>query len=119
MFIYLRGEKNSINEINSGYVDASSLLNRNIIIGIINAIVNDSANAFKINKKINSKIRVTMIHGKKDEVVPISSSKLMLSIFKRAQKKLIIVKGGDHSLSNDNHLKIILRELKSITKNVI
>ncbi len=82
-------------------------------------LIKDGRKNKVLNKKINSKIRVTMIHGKKDEVVPTSSSKLMLSIFKKAQKKLIIVKGGDHSLSNDNHLKIILRELKSITKNVI
>ena len=51
--MYLRGEKNSINEIISGYVDANSLSNKNMIIGIINAIVKDSANAFKTNNKIN------------------------------------------------------------------
>ena len=39
--------------------------------------------------KINSKIKVTMIHGKKDEVVPVSFSRLVLSVFKNAKKKLM------------------------------
>ena len=39
-----------------------------------------------LNKKINSKIKVTMIHGKKDEVVPVMFSRLMLKLFSRAKK---------------------------------
>ena len=72
-----------------------------------------------LRKKINSKIKVTMVHGEKDEVVPVSFSRLSLSIFKKAKKKLVIVRGGDHSLSNSKQLKIILRELKVIVKNFI
>ena len=60
-----------------------------------------------------------MIHGKDDEVVPISSSRSVLSIFKKAKKKLVVVKNGDHSLSNPRHLKILLRELKGVIKNFI
>ena len=60
-----------------------------------------------------------MVHGEKDEVVPVSFSRLSLSIFKKAKKKLVIVRGGDHSLSNSKQLKIILRELKVIVKNFI
>ena len=41
-----------------------------------------------LNKKIKSKINVTMIHGEKDEVVPISYSKKVLKIFKNAKKSL-------------------------------
>ena len=44
------------------------------------------------NKKIKSKIKVTMVHGQKDEVVPVSYSKKMLKIFTNAKKKLVIVK---------------------------
>ena len=72
-----------------------------------------------LNKKINSKIKVTMIHGKKDEVVPINFSKLVLSVFRKAKKKLNIVKNGDHSLSNPRQLKIIIKELKYIVKDFI
>ena len=68
-----------------------------------------------LNKKIVSKIKVTMIHGKKDEVVPISYSRKVLKIFQNAEKKLVIIKNGDHSLSNQKWLKRIKKELKLIT----
>ena len=72
-----------------------------------------------LNKKIFSEIKVTMIHGKKDEVVPVRFSRLVLSLFKNVKKKLNIVKNGDHSLSNPNQLKIIVKELSYIVKNFI
>ena len=67
------------------------------------------------NKKIRSKIKVTMVHGQKDEVVPVSYSKKMLKIFTNAKKKLVIVKSGDHSLSSNKGLKILKKEIKLIT----
>ena len=68
-----------------------------------------------LNKKIRSKIKVTMVHGKKDEVVPVSYSRKVLKIFQNAEKKLVIIKDGDHSLSNQKWLKRIKKELKLIT----
>ncbi len=67
------------------------------------------------NKKIRSKIKVTMVHGQKDEVVPVSYSKKILKIFTNAKKKLVVVKNGDHSLSSNKGLKILKREIKLIT----
>ena len=64
-----------------------------------------------LNKKIKSRINVTMIHGQKDEVVPVSYSRKVLKIFKNAKKKLVIVKNGDHSLSSAKWLKLIKKEL--------
>ena len=40
-----------------------------------------------LNKNINSKINVTMIHGSKDEVVPKIYSKKVLKLFNKAKKK--------------------------------
>jgi pimeloyl-ACP methyl ester carboxylesterase len=71
-----------------------------------------------LNKKITSSINVTMIHGSKDEVVPISYSKKVLKLFTKAKKKLVIIKNGDHSLSNKRGLKRILLELDKITSNM-
>ena len=65
-------------------------------------------------KKISSKIKVTMIHGRKDEVVPVSFSRKVLSIFPNAQKKLVLIKNGDHSLSDQISLKKIIKELNRI-----
>ena len=67
------------------------------------------------NKKVKSKIKVTMVHGQKDEVVPVSYSKKILKIFTNAKKKLVIVKNGDHSLSSNKGLKILKKEIKLIT----
>ena len=72
-----------------------------------------------LNKKINSKIHVTMIHGKKDEVVPVKFSRYVLSIFSKAKKELITVKNGDHSLSNAKQLKIIIKALNKVVNNII
>jgi esterase/lipase len=72
-----------------------------------------------LNKKIINKIYVTMIHGKKDEVVPVNYSKRVLKIFKNAKKKLLIIKNGDHSLSSKKNLKKITTELNNIISNSI
>ena len=55
-----------------------------------------------------------MVHGSKDESVPVSYSRKVLKIFKNSKKKLIIVKNGDHSLSSPKWLKILKKELKII-----
>jgi len=71
-----------------------------------------------LNKKIELKIPVTMLHGRKDEVVPVTYSRKILKIFTKAKKKLIIIKNGDHSLSNKRELKKINVELNKIVSNV-
>ena len=55
-----------------------------------------------------------MVHGQKDEVVPVSYSRKVLKIFQKAKKRLLIIKDGDHSLSSQKWLKIIIKELKLI-----
>ena len=55
-----------------------------------------------------------MIHGKKDEAVPVNYSRKVLKVFKNANKKLLVVKNGDHSLSSKKWLAILKRELKLI-----
>jgi len=72
-----------------------------------------------LNKKINSKINITMIHGSKDKVVPVNYSRRILKIFTKAKKRLIIIKNGDHSLSNKNGIKKINIELNNIVSNII
>ena len=76
-------------------------------------LIKDGRKNRVLNKPINIETRVTMVHGEKDEVVPVSYSKKVLKIFPKAQKKLIVIKNGDHSLSSKKCLKIITKELKS------
>ena len=75
-------------------------------------LIKDGRKNKVLNKKINSNIKVTMVHGEKDEAVPVSYSRKVLKLFPNAKKKLNIIKKGNHSLSNKKWLNIILKELK-------
>ena len=81
-------------------------------------LIKDGRKNKVLNKDINLNIKVTMIHGKKDEVVPASFSKKILSKFKNAEKKLVIIKNGDHSLSDPKNLKKIILELNRMIHNM-
>ena len=81
-------------------------------------LIKDGKKNQVLSKKINSKIYVTMIHGKKDESVPVSFSRKSLKLFIKAKKKLVIIKNGDHSLSSKKNLKKINKELNKITETI-
>ena len=69
------------------------------------ALLKDGRKNKVLNKKINSKIPVFLLHGKQDDVVPLKLSKKIFNIFPKARKKIEIIKGGDHSLSRKGDLK--------------
>ena len=70
-----------------------------------------------LNNKINLNIYLTLIHGLKDEIVPIKISKKIYKICKNSKRKLIKIKNGDHSLSRKNDLVKICKELRSMVYN--
>ena len=82
-------------------------------------LIKDGRKNKVFQKRFKAKINVTMIHGKKDEVVPVVYSRKILRLFKKAEKKLVIIKNGDHSLTNKKNLKKITLELDKIVSNVI
>ena len=82
-------------------------------------LIKDGRKNKVFNKRIKNNIHVTMIHGSKDEVVPVNYSKKVLNLFKNANKKLIVIKNGDHSLSNKKNLRKIIFELNKIVSNTI
>ena len=82
-------------------------------------LIKDGRKNKVLSRKIKSKIILTMIHGEKDEVVPVSFSKKVLALFPFATKKMVIIKNGDHSLSDKKPIKRIIKELDIIIKNVI
>ncbi len=86
---------------------------------ITHQLIKDGKKNKVLKKKINSTINVSMIHGDQDNVVPKSYSRKVLKIFNKAKKNLIIVKNGDHSLSNKSALKKIISELDKIISNII
>ena len=77
-------------------------------------LIKDGRKNKVLHRKINSKINVTMIHGQKDEVVPVSFSRLVLKVFSKAKKKIKVIKNGDHSLSSQRPLRTIIKELNTI-----
>ena len=91
-----------------------NLKHGNYIYPITLQLIKDGRKNKVLNKKINHKINITMVHGQKDEVVPISYSKKVLKIFQNSKKKLVIIKNGDHSLSSTKYLMLLKKELKLI-----
>ena len=71
-----------------------------------------------LNNKINLKIPIVLVHGAKDEVVPLNFSKKIFKICKKSKKKLIKIKNGDHSLSRKSDLKKICNELNYMLTNI-
>ena len=82
-------------------------------------LIKDGRKNNVLNRNIYNKLKVTMVHGEEDESVPISYSKKVLSIFKKAEKKLVIIKKGDHSLSSRSWLKILIKELNFIVNSLL
>ena len=85
---------------------------------ITHQLIKDGRKNKVLNKSITSKIPITMVHGSKDEVVPKIYSKKILTLFPNAKKKLKIINNGDHSLSSNRNLKIILKELSQLLKKI-
>ena len=81
---------------------------------ITHQLIKDGRKNKIFNKKIYNNLNVTMVHGNKDNSVPVIYSKKILKIFKNSKKKLIIVKNGDHSLSSPKWLNLLKKELMLI-----
>jgi alpha-beta hydrolase superfamily lysophospholipase len=81
---------------------------------ITHQLIKDGKKNKILKKRIYQKLKVTLVHGEKDKSVPISFSKKILKMFKKAKKKLVIVKKGDHSLSSKKWLKLLIKELSLV-----
>ena len=77
-------------------------------------LIKDGQKNKVLNKRIYTKIPITLFHGSKDEAVSAVYSKKLIKIFKSAQKKVLIIKGGDHSLFSVKYQKKIINELQNI-----
>ena len=85
---------------------------------ITNQLIKDGRKNKVLSKKISLRINVTMVHGQKDEAVPVSFSRKVLALFTKAKKRIVVIKNGDHSLSNKKSLNRITSELDRIIKNI-
>jgi len=81
---------------------------------ITHQLIKDGRKNKVLHKKYKFKIPITMVHGSKDEVVPVKYSRKILKMFNNTKKKFLLIKNGDHSLSNKSSLKKINKELDNI-----
>ena len=86
---------------------------------ITHQLIKDGRKNKVLSKKIQKRIQVILFHGKKDEVVPVSFSRKVLAIFSKAKKKLVVVKNGDHSLSDKKSLNKIIKELNRVIVDIV
>ena len=77
-------------------------------------LIKDGRKNKVLNLKIKTEIPVTLFHGTNDEAIPLIYSKKLIKIFSEGEKKLVIVKKGDHSLFAKKYQERILKELKFI-----
>ena len=84
----------------------------NFIYPLTKQLIFDGRKNKIFNKNIHDKLLVTLLHGSNDQVVPLKFSKKIFLLFKRAKKKLIKIKNGDHSLSRKSDINKICKELK-------
>ena len=81
-----------------------NLKHGNYIYPITYQLIKDGRQNKVLDKKIKSQIKVTMVHGQKDEAVPVNFSRKLLKIFKNAKKKLVIVIALVSSHPKGSHL---------------
>ncbi len=81
-------------------------------------LIKDGRKNKVLNKKIYTKVPISLFHGSKDEAVSAVYSKKLIKIFKSAQKKVLIIKGGDHSLFSVKYQKKIINELQNIINQI-
>ena len=80
-------------------------------------LIKDGRKNKVLNQKINTNIPITLFHGTKDEAIPVKFSRNLIKIFSSKNKKLVVVKNGDHSLFAFKYRKTILKELKNFIKS--
>ena len=81
--------------------------------------IKDGLKNKSLSRKKLTSTKVIMFHGDKDQVVPVSFSRKVLTLFPNAQKKLVLIKNGDHSLSNKISLKKITKELNRVVEDIV
>ena len=90
-----------------------------LIIPLTKQLIFDGRKNKLLKKNIDIKIAITLFHGLHDEVVPLKFSKKILAVCKKAKKKLIKIKKGNHSLSRKSDLKKICNELNYMISNYL
>jgi len=109
-------QKNELNK--KGYISITSNYDSNGYIITKNLIDNGNKNLVLKSKNIKLNCPIRLIHGEKDIEV---SWKKSLEIFNKIKSKdaeLIIIKNGDHRISNKKNLKTIIGISNSLISHI-
>ena len=98
--------KKGIYNVKNEYGDPYPITKQFIKDGKKNKILKKFLNSFDLP--------VFLFHGNKDKSVPIKYSRKTLKLFKSDNKKLFVIKNGDHSLSRKKDLRMIQKNLKKL-----
>ena len=74
--------------------------------------VNDGFNNLLLDKEINIRCPIRLLHGRLDKVVPVSTSEKIIEKILSPDKNLIIIEDGDHSLSREQDLNILFQQIE-------
>ncbi len=69
-----------------------------------------------LNKKLNFKKPIILLHGLRDDVVPINVPQRILKIIPSNNIELRLIKNGDHSLSKKSDLKKLVNSIEYILR---
>ena len=98
--------KKGIYNVKNEYGDSYPITKQFIKDGKKNKILKKFLNSFDLP--------VFLFHGNKDKSVPIKYSRKTLKLFKSDNKKLFVIKNGDHSLSRKKDLRMIQKNLRKL-----
>ena len=74
--------------------------------------VNDGFNNLLLDQEINISCPIRLLHGRLDKVVPVSTSEKIIEKVLSIDKDLIIIEDGDHSLSREQDLNILFKQIE-------
>ena len=77
-------------------------------------LIKDGRKNKVLNRKLKADIKIILFHGSNDEAVPVKYSKKLLKIFSCNDKKLVIIRKGNHSLFTKKCQRRILIELDNL-----
>jgi pimeloyl-ACP methyl ester carboxylesterase len=103
--------------MNMGYCDMPSAYSNSGFYRIHQHLLQESRSHYILSKpniKIDISCPVCLIHGKQDEDVSWTRSQILYDRLSAPEKKLIYIEDGDHRLSRDEDLNVLVTQLKEI-----
>lgn len=99
-----------------GYIDMPSIYSETGYYRIHRELIEESRYHSILSKNAPLEIQapVRLIHGKQDTAVPWERSQLLYDRISAADKKIVYIDDGDHRLSRDQDLNVLIHQLEQV-----